>query len=203
MTFKHVLSTMAVAACALAAPASYFAAPEISISSVTPSSTFSTYNAINLINDAGMIGNLHDGNFTHKWMTDSTVTGTLVFDLGKLYAVDSTSIWNYGEGCCGNERSVRDFGISYSTNGISYTNFGNFVLQQSNANPFPGESFALGFNARYIKFSLNSNYGDEDYAGLSEVKFFGAPVPEPETYAMLLTGLCLMGAAVSRKKQAG
>lgn len=202
MTFKHTLSTMALAACAVAASTSALAASEIGIASVTPSSTFSTYNAINLINNAGMIGDLHDGAFTHKWLTNATVTGTLVFDLGTLYDVDSTTIWNYGEGCCGNERSVRDFNISFSTNGISYTNRGDFMLHQSMSDPFPGESFALGFTARYIKFSLNSNYGDETYTGLSEVKFFGAPVPEPETYAMLLTGLCLMGAAIRHRKQA-
>lgn len=176
-------------------------AAEISVANVAASSTFYTYNVNNLINGAGLTGNLHSGDWENKWLTDGTTTGTLTFDLGSVYSVGGTDIWNYGPGCCGADRSVKDLGISFSTDGIGYTSFGNFVLTQPGSDPFGAQSLNLGFSARYVQFALNSNYGDS-YTGLSEVKFFTAAVPEPETYAMLLAGLGLMGAVARRRKAA-
>ena len=200
MKTNNVFSIIALSGCILAGSVSSSFASEINVSTVSASSTFSTYDVNNLINNSGISGDYHDGNFPNKWLTNGTVTGSLIFDLGSNYFVGSTTVWNYGAGCCGVERSVRDLGISYSTNGGSYTNFGDIVLNQNMDNPFLGESISLGFNARYIQFSLNSNYGDSSYSGLSEVKFY-APVPEPEAYAMLLAGLGLMGAIARRRKQ--
>ena len=75
------------------------------------------------------------------------------------------------------------------------------MLAQPTTDPFAAETLNLGFNARYVQFALNSNYGDS-YSGLSEVKFFTSAVPEPETYAMFLAGLGLMGAIARRRKAA-
>lgn len=204
MNFKQTLSTIALGASILMASINPAVASEIAVSSVSASSTFHTYNVNNLINGSGISGAFHDGNWQNKWITNGTTTGSLVFDLGSAYSVASTTIWNYGTGCCGAGRSVKDLGISYSTDGINYSSFANVVLGLPATDPFLGESLALNFNARYIQFALNSNYGDA-YTGLSEVKFFSgniAPVPEPETYAMLLAGLGLMGAVARRRKQA-
>ena len=176
-------------------------AVEIGVMDVTASSTFYTYNVDNLINGAGLTGSLHSGNWENKWMTNGTTTGSLTFDFGSTYTVGTTNIWNYGPGCCGAGRSVRDLGISFSSNGIDYTSFANFVLAQPTTDPFAAETLNLGFNARYVQFALNSNYGDS-YSGLSEVKFFTSAVPEPETYAMFLAGLGLMGAIARRRKAA-
>lgn len=186
----------AVIASAMSAPA--FAA-DINVVNITASSTFHTYNVNNLINGSGLTGNLHSGDWWTKWITNGTTTGTLTFDVGSTQFFGSTTIWNYGTGCCGEGRSTKDLGISYSNDGVNYTNFTNVQLSQPQGNPFAGETFGLNFNARYVQFGLNSNYGDS-YTGLSEVKFTAA-VPEPETYAMLLAGLGLMGAVARRRKQ--
>ena len=65
-----------------------------------------------------------------------TSTGNLTFDLGALFKVGSTKIWNYGPGCCGEGRSVKDLGISVSTDGVNYTDIGAFVLSLPNTDPF-------------------------------------------------------------------
>lgn len=176
-------------------------AVEIDVADVTASSTFHTYSVENLINGAGLTGGLHSGNWIDKWLTNGTVTGSLTFDFGSTFNVATTNVWNYGPGCCGDGRSVKDLGISYSTNGVDFTSFSNFVLTQPVTDPFAAQTLNLGFNARYVQFSLNSNYGDS-YTGLSEVKFFTSAVPEPETYAMLLAGLGLLGAVARRRKAA-
>lgn len=199
MKLNTRMTALAVGIALMGAAASH--AAEISVVTVTPSSTFYTYNVNNLINGSGLTGNLHSGDWTTKWITNGTTTGSLTFDLGSLFSVGSTDIWNYGPGCCGNGRSVKDLGISFSTDGISYSSFGNFVLAQPVNDPFAAQSLNLSFNARYVQFALNSNYGDS-YTGLAEVKFFTTAVPEPETYAMLLAGLGLMGAVARRRKSA-
>jgi hypothetical protein len=177
-------------------------ASQISVASVTASSTFFTYDVNNLINGSGLSGGLHNGDFHNKWLTNTTSTGQLTFDFGSVFNVTSTEIWNYGPGCCGNERSTKDLAIQSSLDGITWTSVGTYVLSQPVTDPFSGEAIALNTTARYFKFDLNSTYAPSNYIGLSEVQFFSAAaVPEPETYAMLLAGLGLVGFAARRRQK--
>lgn len=173
----------------------------ISVSDVTPSSTFYTYDVNNLVNGAGLSGNIHDGTWSNKWMTNQTVTGTLTFDLGTIYDISSTSIWNYGGGCCGDGRSVKDIEILTSIDGLTYSSIGSFVLSQSATASITADVIALNTTAQYIRFDLNSNYGDS-YTGLSEVQFNGdaAAIPEPFSFALLALGF--IGIGFSRRKKA-
>ncbi len=194
--FVQRLSAVALAAIAFTSAQ----AAEIAVSSVTASSTYYTYNVNNLINGSGLVGTDHTGDWENKWLLDSVTTGTVTFDLGSLFKVGSSTVWNYGTGCCAVERSVKDLGVSVSTDGVNFSNAGAFVLTQPTTDPFPGESLALNdVSARYVRFSINSNYGDTTYSGLSEVKFYGTAVPEAETYAYALFGLGVVGVALRRK----
>ena len=62
----------------------------IPVSEVTASSTFSSYNTDNLVNGSGLSGNTHDGNWENKWLTNETVTGTLVFNFGSIFDISSS-----------------------------------------------------------------------------------------------------------------
>jgi len=197
---SRALVAMLVSASAL----SSVNAAEIAVSSVTASSTFYTYNANNLINGNGLTGNLHTGNWEAKWLLDSVTTGNLTFDLGGLFKVASTTIWNYGPGCCGEGRSVQDLSISLSTDGVNYTEFGSFVLAKPTTDPFGGETLALGdTTARFVRFDIKSNYGEQNYTGLSEVKFHGVTaVPEASSLAYSLIGLATAGLLMRRRSSA-
>ena len=136
-------------------------------------------------------------------MTNEASTGTLVFDFGSVFSIENTQIWNYGPGCCGNERSTKDMVIESSVDGINYDIIGSYVLSQPITDPFGSDTVGLGgLNARFIKFDLNSTYGPSQYIGLSEVQFFGSEpngAPEPATLALMGLGLAGLG-AMSRRK---
>lgn len=75
-----------------------------------------------------------------------------------------------------------------------------------------GENPSLGMNTRTVnasttmqnvtKLRLQANSGGKDHwYSVSEIQAFGtaAPVPEPETYAMLLAGLGVVGVALRKR----
>ena len=164
-------------------------AGEITVVTVTPSSTWSTYDAVNLINGSGLVGGLHDGIFQHKWLSDENrIPAWLVFDLGSPQIVASTYIWNYGDGCCGPERSTKNVDISWSNDNLAYTPVGGFVLGQPVGLPFPADILSLGVTARYIKFDLLTTYAASAYIGLGEVKFYN-DVPEPSAFWLAAAGI--------------
>jgi hypothetical protein len=175
-------------------------ADQITIQSVTPSSTFFTYDVNNLINGSGLVGNLHDNDWEHMWITDGTPTGWLIFDLGAVYSLGYASVWNYNAICCGLDRSVLDMDVLLSNDGVNYTLFGSFVLTEGTGGWIPPDTLALtGASARYIKFNLNSDYGDPDYIGLSEVQFYGATTPEPASMVLLGSGVLALARKLRKR----
>ena len=80
------------------------------------------------------------------------------------------------------------------TNGSQQTNPLGFAILKGQTNAYGTFQYLLGFNDSYN--------GDADYDDfVVGVNFVTAPVPEPETYAMLLAGLALVGFSTRRRKQ--
>ena len=175
----------------------------VPIAGVTASSTFFSYDVNNLINGSGLSGGLHDGDFHNKWMTDQGDHGLLIFDLGSTKALTGATVWNYGGGCCGDDRSVQDLHILGSNDGATFFHIKYFTLDQTPTDPIPGQDLAFAASYRYLMFDLLDNYG-ADYTGLSEVQFSDGRggVPEPATWALMLTGFGLAGATLRRRARA-
>lgn len=118
----------------------------------------------------------------------------------------------------------RDFKLSYSTNGSSFTDFSNYsVLANASPNPVWNASTSSSLysfsydlsaitaldNQPNVYFRLvgvstvAANGGTVASGGTDRVDNFmiaAAPVPEADTYAMLLAGLGLVGFMVRRRK---
>jgi hypothetical protein len=86
-------------------------------------------------------------------------------------------------------------GFTFS-NGTVPTPVLGFAILSGATNQFGPFDFILGFND---SFSQDADY-DDFVVG---VKFVSAPVPEPETYAMMMAGLGLIGFMARRRRNKG
>jgi hypothetical protein len=202
----------ALAAAVLAASPAF--AATITPVAVTASNTFpfwGEYNAENLIDGSGIVDGLHDDAYTNMWMTDQAVqAASLTFDLGAAYDLAAVDIWNYNYGDPGFasllDRGAKDFSVWLSADGVSYDQVFAGTLAQGTGELLAAQRFNLDGGARYVRLDLLNNYATDPYipytaTGLSEVRFDGtlAAVPEPASWAMMIAGFGLTGAAMRRR----
>ena len=210
--FKSLaLAAVAAASLAVATPA---AAATITPVSAVASNTFpfwNEYKAENLINGSGLTDGLHDANYYNMWMTDLSVdTATLVFDLGAVFDLTAIDVWNYNFGVPGFastiERGAKAFKLSLSLDGLSYSQALSGEFSRAAGQPLAAERLSLGGKARYVQLELSGNHQSypEIYGyapiGLSEVRFQGAAVPEPGTWALMILGFGAAGTVLRRRR---
>ena len=207
-----------VASVALVLAAAPSTAALIAPVKVTASDTFSffgQYKPENLVDGSGLTAGLHDGNFANMWQTNLGVNqASLVFEFDRKYAVDDVAIWNYNFGNPAEFQStilrgVKDFRLSASEDGVTYTTVLEARLAMGTGQPLAAQSFdTAGATARFVRLEILNNYGQGTYAerdwnsGLSEVQFSGAAVPEPASWALMIAGFGLAGAALRRRPAA-
>ncbi len=191
----------------LAATAATANAQQITPVGATASSTFETYALINLINNSGLSGGLHDELYSNMWIADrDDIHPTLTFDLGGVYDLTAADIWQYNvPGVFG--RGVQNFTIAVSSDDVNFTQVASATLTESSGGNIPAQVVPFSGTGRYVRFSVQSNYGDPQFAGLSEVKFEGTlavtadPIPalSPAALALFAGVLSLLGLAVLRR----
>jgi hypothetical protein len=118
----------------------------------------------------GLGGNLLESNFLGKTISTSLGLGTVGFSFSD----------NAGSG-------------HTFANGSQQTNPLGFAILKGQTNIYGTFQYLLGFNDSYK--------GDADYDDfVVGVNFVASPVPEPETYAMILAGLGLVGFSIRRRR---
>lgn|GEM_PF-2343678 len=214
---KSILTVAAVAVAAVAP------AQAITPVSVTASSTQRNYSPENLINGSGLSADgLHDGVWSGMWMTEQgqgANQGWLVFDLGATYDLAGADIWQYNFGNPADfpgtintiHRGVKDFRISTSLDGITFEEVFAGSMDLGTGQPLAANNVAFDATAQFVRFDILDNLVPEGFlndtyttygVGLSEVSFVAAPVPEPATWAMMIAGFGIIGAAMRRRAAA-
>ncbi len=122
---------------------------------------------------------------------DPNVPGAVItFDLGANYDLGSLTVWNYNEALPGREdlllRGANEVEILFAeSEGGDFTSAGDFVFVVAPGQDLEdfGQTIDLSAiseatNARLVRFNITSNHGgDNNFVGLSEVRFTGASSP--------------------------
>jgi len=170
------------------------------------SSTAYGFDPVNLVNGLGLQGdppNLHDNVASHAWLAEASkipVTVTFTFPFDGVYRVTEFRVWNYSANTAyGTKKLV----VLTASGGDYQTLLTIEPLTQPHGAPdlTSADVFTVDAVARSVRFSLESNFtpSQTSYIGLSEVQFFGSPVPEPSTLVGLL-GAGLAGVALAWRR---
>jgi hypothetical protein len=166
--------------------------------------------AVNVINGSGLVDGRHgvtpDGTM---WLSNGTfaaptdpLPAEITFDLGALVHLTSFHVWNYNEATDGlMTRGANNVQVLVAQDaGGPFTSAGSLTfIKASGTAGEPGQHFEFDQpNVRYVRFNiLSSHGGDNQFAGLSEVKFYkqGVPSTTPVPYREKITSVFNTGIA--------
>jgi len=126
--------------------------------------------------------NTHSNNPSDNWESCSETTNPntirgnghwVMYDLGYTYPLTTSNVWNYN--VAGNtDKGFKDVVIDYSTDGVSWTELGNYTFSKATGsslyNGEPGPVFG-NTDVRYVLITGLTNYGAVGCFGLAEMKF--------------------------------
>ena len=96
----------------------------------------------------------------------------------------------------GLERTLKSAVAIFDITDPAHASFVNMIVTDGDLRPEGLEGFAMG-GMHYLAIT---NEGNDAGAGIATTLYALAPVPEPQTHAMLLAGLGLLGLAARRRK---
>jgi len=142
----------------------------------------------NTVNGSGMTGDQHGTDVMTTWMCKGTPPNWIQYQLDAVYKLDKLMVWNSNqviEPYLG--FGVKDVTVEYSVDGTTWTALAN-VPEFAQATGMPGYEANTTVNfggvaAKYVKLTINTNWGGLPSTGLAEVRFYSVPVqaraPQP------------------------
>lgn len=182
----------------------------------------STASGNGLSGAGGLATDTHSANTDHMWLTAGSITAggfgngatdydpSITFNLGALSNLSTLRIWNFNEAGF-TKHGAREILVTAGATAGALSQMMTITLNQGGGTGTePAQDFAAAFtNVQFVKLTINTNWdGDnfvtdtfsgsaEQFAGVSEVRFEGAPVPEPGSLG-LISGL---GAALLLRRR--
>lgn len=197
------MKKLLIAAAASMMLSAAFAAPTYTYS-VAPSGPYADTGGTELTDT--VIGSAGWGVNSGRWVGwDNKPSINIDFDFGGQYNFSAVSVGSTQDSTYGLLR-LPDVVVS-SWNGSSWVQQGELDITFSttddknwlDASPHTWLTVSgLSFNSDKVRVTLNSN--GQKWVFADEVQFTATPVPEPETYAMMLAGLGALGFMARRRQ---
>ncbi|MHC4735157.1 MAG: LamG-like jellyroll fold domain-containing protein [Planctomycetota bacterium] len=141
-----------------------------------------------IVDGSGLVDGDGDGLLEHRetpenmWLSEQGRTkGWVEFDLGRVYELGSILVWNYNERDR-TKRGVKRADVSVWTQDSGWQKiFDDFEFAEAEGSFDYDEPILVkfeGVKVQKVRFDDLANLGDEEYVGLSEVRFFQRWGPE-------------------------
>jgi hypothetical protein len=192
------------------------------ISGTTNNQFNGTVSPANTIDPSDLVAGAHGVSVGDNWLTGNlgVFNGgtwpaaldavTISWDLGASYNLSSLHLWNHNE--VGNtHRSIASAVVDVS----EFANFASpttitlaSILQAPGTAGYLGTDYTLVATGRYVQFRNMTKHthpgtGDTNqYIGISEIRFEGSLVPEPNSVIMLGLGIVGLSTMARRRRQA-
>ena len=172
---------------------SFITQPILAPTVVTNSSQFGPRTAQHIVDGSGLTvgssGILGAADTTHgndvdssMWYSDPFLTPPdttpyVDLDLGALYDLQTTRIWQYNQSPYGfTVYGAAEVEISVSSDNLTYNSLGSvFPARAGGTNGEPAQDFSTPTNGvRYVKLQIWTSFGGAQATGLSEVRFVAA-----------------------------
>jgi hypothetical protein len=146
------------------------------------------------------------GNTGLNAWNSGTYSGWVQVDFGAAYVLDRIELYGWYNTYDPFTLSVSADGLSWTTVAIDgyhpesrLTETDIYGLKYGAVYDVADNTLASGLSAQYVRYTVNAGSPHWGYMFEMDVQGHTAPVPEPETYAMLLAGLGLVGMKLRRR----
>lgn len=223
MGLAGTAATAAVGSTVATAEAEFIVSPTSVVSNSMGEST-SSRDIGNVIDQSGLSGGFVSGTTdysdylltspTHStsklgvsWLSNSAPPGNIVFDLGAEFTIERLAIWQGGPTFKASTLAVNGITLETSRD-LAFTipnAAGSFNVpsQDVGASSHPVNDFDLTDSVgRYVRLTINSNYGAPGNVSFGEIAFdvSSTPVPEPSSiFIVAVAGLSLFAGRLRRR----